>query len=309
MQKKQINLEKCVGGGVILHINNHCFMKKILLVFLTVLISTAVNAQITLAVMDFKPGSNMNSNLDGLSDMLINSLFDSGNYDIVERSQIESALTELGIQGKNLSVTQLTKLGEYLKVDNVLVGTVNFIATGNSADPGFQTGEYNIDVRIVDVKTSRIIATAGVVKDCNQTYRSLMPELARQLSGKLMTASIPKLQGYLYVYPERMSYITYQGAMDLVRHLNSINAYGKNSWRVPTEDEARSIYYCEDEQIINITTDSDGNRSSLWTSTHGEASQRYGSDIHRVRGHVVINDNSRIYSDKNRFLIVPVSTD
>lgn len=244
-------------------------MKRIVLLLLATLIYTGVNAQISIAVMEFKPGSNMNSNLDGLSDMLINSLFDSGNYDIVERSQIEYALKELGIQGKNLSVAQLTKLGEYLKVDNVLVGTVNFIVTGNSSDPGFQVGEYNIDVRIVDVKTSKVIATAGVVKSSDQTYRSLMPDLARQLSRKLTATSIPKLQGYLYVYPEFLGNVTYGGAMDLVEHLNSINAYGRKNWRIPTLDEARLIVHswCSEDRFISFYVNGRGNVCDIWISS------------------------------------------
>ena len=279
-------------------------MKRVLLIVSLLLFSTVVNAQITLAIMDFKPGSNMTNNLDGLSDMLINSLFDSGNYDIVERSQIEYALKELGIQGKNLSVAQLTKLGEYLKVDNVLVGTVNFIATGNSSDPGFLEGEYNIDVRIVNVKTSRVIATAGVVKSPSQTYRSLMPELARQLSIKLSTASIPCLEGYLYVYPEALQKGSYGGADGKIRHLNSISAFGRNNWRLPTLDEIKMILANREKIDYSIPDD-----MSIWSSEYVVENNRLSIYVCYWNSQYSKCSVTRKKSDEDDLLIIPVATD
>lgn len=225
-------------------------MKKIFLcLLLSTMAFTMINATMSLAVMDFKPGSSKANNLEGLSDMLINSLYESGNYDIVERSQINSALKELQLQGKDLSTADLTKMGQYLKVSHVLVGTVNFIPTGNSSDPGFVEGEYNIDVRIVDVKSSRVVATAGVTKNSSQTYRSLMPELASQLSSKLSASSLPCIQGYLYVYPESLGCTTLYGAKEKIKHLNAVNSFGRNDWRLPTIEELKLI--ANNKQILS----------------------------------------------------------
>lgn len=225
----------------------------VFVVTLFTFISIMNAATISLAVMDFKPGSSKADNLEGLSDMLINSLYDSGNYEIVERGQINYALKELGLQGKSLSVADLTKMGEYLKVSHVLVGTVNFIATGNSSEVGFLEGEYNIDVRIVDVKTSRIVATAGVTKNSSQTYRSLMPDLASQLSRKINITTVPCLQGYLYVYPEKLGKSTLSGANDKIKHLNACNSFGRNNWRLPTNDELQMI--AQNLSILNYEID------------------------------------------------------
>ena len=222
---------------------------------------TMINATISLAVMDFKPGSSKADNLEGLSDMLINSLYESGNYDIVERSQINYALNELGLQGKYLSTADLTRMGKYLKVSHVLVGTVNFIPTGNSSDPGFIEGEYNIDVRIVDVNSSRVVATAGVTKNSSQTYRSLMPELASQLSQKINASTLPCIQGYLYVYPEYLGKSSYDGAYDKIKHLNAVNAMGRNNWRLPTIDELKMI--ANNKQILSYEITGDAFSSEI----------------------------------------------
>ena len=218
-------------------------MKKTLLFFLSLLFASSTWAQKSLAVMEFRAGSNMPAgNISGLSDMLINSLYESGHYVIVERSQVNYALRELGLQnGQSFSVSQLTRLGQYLKVDYILVGIVNFIATGPSSSPGYTEGEYNIDVRIVDIKTSKIIATAGVTKNNYQTYRDLMPQLASQLSIKLSAGSLPCIQGYLYVYPESIGKSDYRGAIRKIENLNAANACGRNNWRLPSIDELRTI--------------------------------------------------------------------
>jgi len=59
-------------------------------------------------------------------------------------------------------------------VNFLLLGTVNL--TG---------GEYNIDVRVVDVGTGQLYSTAGVTKLSGQTYRDMMPKLANELATKL----------------------------------------------------------------------------------------------------------------------------
>ena len=238
-------------------------MKKVIICFIVLFLTQLSFSQISLAVMEFRPGTGTDQNaVNGLADMLINSLYDSGNYDIVERSQINHALQELNLQGEYLSTADLTQIGQYLKVDNVLVGTVNFIPTGNSSDPGFVKGEYNLDVRIVNVKSSRVVATAGVTKSCDQTYRSLMPELASQLSNKLSASTLPCIQGYLYVYPEYLGKALYSGAKDKAKHLNSVNALGRSDWRLPTRDEIKMI--ADNLSLLNYTLD--GNSCYVWSS-------------------------------------------
>lgn len=259
-------------------------MKKFFICITSLFFFQVTFAQISIAVMDFQSGSNTTTNVSGLSDMLINSLYETGNFDIVERSQINYALQELGYQqGKNLSVTELTRMGKYLKVDYVLVGIVNFIATGNSPDPGFMEGEYNIDVRIVDVNTSRIVSTAGVTKSGNQTYRSLMPNLAGQLSQKLTASSIPCIQGYLYVYPEYLGKGTYTGAVEKADLLNRAYAGGRNTWRLPSIDELKAI--SENLELLKFQIDGSGAAYSYeikfdpWASGNGGCT---GLECYRV---------------------------
>ena len=185
-------------------------MKKLVICIFTLLLSLNIYSQEKpkLAVIDFMPGIGVcESQVNGLSDMLINALFDLGKFSIIERTQIDKVFEEQGFQKSSLSSSQLTKVGEILGVNYILAGTVNFIVTDRTIEQtqtGMVTGEYNLDIRIVDVSNGEIIATAGVTKTNNQTYRSLMPTLAEEIDGKLNKASsggIINILGFLNVTP------------------------------------------------------------------------------------------------------------
>jgi TolB-like protein len=221
----------------------------IMITLLAMLSTVVVNAQdkMKIAVMDFNSGVGVDvSMVNGLSDMLINSLFETRRFTIVERTQLNKAIQEQGFQKSNLSAGQIAKVGKILGVKFVLVGTVNFIATKRTTEQvttGMISGEFNLDVRIVDVESGEIVSTAGVTKSGAQTYRSLMPELAKDITSKLSNSngSVVVLLGYLYVFPEDLGYMTYQEAQSACANVNAVNAYGYDDWRIPSDDEVKVV--------------------------------------------------------------------
>ncbi|MDR1553285.1 MAG: DUF1566 domain-containing protein [Prevotellaceae bacterium] len=232
-------------------------IKKVAIIAVAAMfIASAANAQdkMKIAVMDFNPGIGVDASMvNGLSDMLINSLFETRKFTIVERTQLDKAIQEQGFQKSNLSAGQIAKVGKVLGVKCVLVGTVNFIATGRTTEQvttGMITGEFNLDVRIVDVESGEIVSTAGVAKTATTTYRDLMPKLATDLSSKLSgqnananedNSDVVKLLGYLYVYPEDLGKLTHGEAMEMCKNMNAANSYGFNNWRLPTRNELKVI--------------------------------------------------------------------
>ena len=144
--------------------------------------ATAQNKKMKIAVMDFKAGVGVNANeVEGLSDMLINTLYESGKFSIVERSQINQVLKEQKFQASELTNEQLAKVGRILGVESVLVGTVNLIVS-----------EYNVDVRAVDVESGEVVTTAGAAKSSGSTYRAMMEKIGRQLAANLMEEEVPE---------------------------------------------------------------------------------------------------------------------
>ena len=114
-------------------------MKKISLIIMLLLAfamaATAQNKKMKIAVMDFKAGVGVNANeVEGLSDMLINTLYESGKFSIVERSQINQVLKEQKFQASELTNEQLAQVGRILGVESVLIGTVNFLAEHKNND-------------------------------------------------------------------------------------------------------------------------------------------------------------------------------
>ena len=166
-------------------------MKKLsLIIMLLVAFAMTATAQnnkkMKIAVMDFKAGVGVNaSEVEGLSDMLINTMYESGKFNIVERSQINQVLKEQKFQASELTNEQLAKVGRILGVESVLIGTVNFLAEHKNLD-GSVTGEYNVDVRAVDVESGEVVTTAGAAKSSGSTYRSMMEKIGRQLAANLM---------------------------------------------------------------------------------------------------------------------------
>ena len=143
--------------------------------------ATAQDKKMKIAVMDFKAGVGVNADqVEGLSDMLINTLFETKKFNIVERSQLYEVLKEQNLQGE-LTVQQCVKVGRILGVESVLIGTVNFLAEHKNYD-GSMTGEYNVDIRAVSVESGEVMTTAGGTKSPGSTYRALMEEIARKLA-------------------------------------------------------------------------------------------------------------------------------
>lgn len=139
-----------------------------------------------IAVMDFNTGVGVEKQeVQGLSDMLINTLYESGKFSIIERSQLNHVLDEWDFQASELTNEQLVQVGRILGVRAVLVGTVNFLASHKNHD-GSYAGEYNVDVRAVDVESGEVVTTAGATKKTNSTYRDMMKRLGKQLAKNLI---------------------------------------------------------------------------------------------------------------------------
>ena len=179
--------------------SNHQIMKKLSLIIMLLMAfamsATAQNKKMKIAVMDFKPGVGVNaSEVEGLSDMLINTLFETKKFDIVERSQLNEVFKEQNLQ-RDLTVQQCVQVGRILGVKSVLIGTVNFLAEHKNPD-GSMTGEYNVDVRAVDVESGEVVTSAGGTKSSGSTYRTMMEKIGRQLAENL-TGEEPPIRGLL----------------------------------------------------------------------------------------------------------------
>ncbi len=153
-------------------------MKKGLLVMLLlVLFPICVNAQQKLAVFEFKPGTGVNEeDVYGVNEMFITYIFDPSKYSLVERTQLENVIREQGFQASRITESQMVRVGQILNLTHLISGSIIIVG-----------GQYNIDVRLVDVQSGTIIATEGATWVRGTSYRSLMKRIATSLKAKLPT--------------------------------------------------------------------------------------------------------------------------
>ena len=168
-------------------------MKSVVFLIFLLLFFTIGNLhsqeRMRIAIMDFRPGVGVSAaTVEGISEMLISSMFDTRRFSIIERTQLNRVIEEQGFQQSTISAGQIAQVGRILGVEYILVGIINFIVTGRSIEDVFTEmarGEYNIDVRIVNVESGEIVSTAGTNVNRSQTIRSVMPGLAQELVARI----------------------------------------------------------------------------------------------------------------------------
>lgn len=200
-----------------------------------------------IAILDFKAGAGISQNdVNGIS-AVFTTYFSPRGYTIVERSQINNVLSEQDFQGSSLTEDAMVRLHEILNVNKIVVGDVNVWA-----------GEYNVDVRVVDVQGAYVTGRDGASFPQGSGYRQTMKELAERLASQIAMVTGPNvgfnstnnsnvqnsanptspitLHGYLIVYPEDLGVFSSEPT-GIISALNNSNSFGHRNWRLPTDEE------------------------------------------------------------------------
>lgn len=217
-------------------------MKKVVISLLIVLLTVfSANAQ-RAAVLEFKAGVGVSQNdVDGISAIFI-TYFRPAGYTMVERTQIDRVIDEQGFQRSSLTESQMVRIGQILNVSKIVVGDVNVVM-----------GQYNVDVRVLNVESGTIAATEGATF-AGSSYRTSMQSIAEKLASKIAIyvgpsvsassgSSVPKqrttvevIYGYLKVFPNELGTFDAE-PVTVIGHINSAAQHGYNTWRIPTNEE------------------------------------------------------------------------
>lgn len=147
-------------------------MKRLFLTCVLLFIATFLNAQ-RCAVLDFKANVGISQNdVDGISS-IFTTYFHPEGCTLVERTQVDKIIEEQGFQRSQMTQSQMVRVGQILNVSHIVVGDVNVVF-----------GQYQVDVRIVNVETGSIDATEGATFTPS-TYRSCMQDIAQKLAKKI----------------------------------------------------------------------------------------------------------------------------
>ena len=218
-------------------------MKKLFSLCLICLLAMSAMAQ-RAAVMEFKAGVGISqADVDGLSGIFTTYFRPSG-YTMIERTQIDRIIDEQKLQRSSLTESQMVRIGELLNLSKIVIGDVNIVM-----------GQYNVDVRVINVESGTIAATEGATF-AGSSYREGMKNLATKLASQIAigagptvsaqptpSAPTPKTRtkvetvyGYLYVFPNELG-VFQSHPNSVIANINNQGMHGYDEWRVPTNEE------------------------------------------------------------------------
>ena len=216
-------------------------MKKLFSLCLICLLAVSAMAQ-RAAVMEFKAGVGISqADVDGLSGIFTTYFRPSG-YTMIERTQIDRIIDEQQMQRSALTESQMVRIGQLLNLSKIVIGDVNIVM-----------GQYNVDVRVINVESGTIAATEGATFE-GASYRDGMKNLAQKLASQIaivagpsisntsssptpkMRTKVETLYGYLHVFPSELGVFQSQ-PISVIANINTQGLYGHNDWRVPTNEE------------------------------------------------------------------------
>ena len=218
-------------------------MKKLFSLCLICLFAMSAMAQ-RAAVMEFKAGVGISqADVDGLSG-IFTTYFRPAGYTMIERTQIDRIIDEQQLQRSSLTESQMVRIGELLNLSKIVIGDVNIVM-----------GQYNVDVRVINVESGTIAATEGATF-AGSSYREGMKNLATKLASQIAigagptvkaqptpSAPTPKTRtkvetvyGYLHVFPNELG-VFQSHPNSVIANINGQGMHGYDEWRVPTNEE------------------------------------------------------------------------
>lgn len=287
--------------------------KTVILLFSIFCLSSILSAnnQLKIAILELRSGVGMQqSRVEGLADMLTLELYQSGHFSIIERTQVQQVLKANNFTGKQLSLKEQQYIGEKLKVDAVLIGTVNYIVRdtklASDGDTKFNSGEYNVSIRLVSVSDGSVLSSAGTDgrgRRESEIMKEIAVQLAQNLDSQYIEKKIHLLYDYLYVYPEDLG--TFSSNPELLINITNKNAaYGYTDWRLPTQEEMSLLE--ANTRLISLNRSTSYAYQNIWNYQKGNFTVRL------VRSKVVtqqkISNSSMPYFENETydFGIIPI---
>ena len=197
--------------------------------------------EFSIAVVGFSANAGASqSEIEGIS-AIFTTYFRPAGYTLVERLRVDKIIEEHNMQQGKLTQNDMVRLGELLNVQKIVVGDIMVIE-----------GEYNVDVRVVDVERGIIAVSDGAVFNVGSSYRSLMQSLAIRLSNAISIGKgdepkepvappvkepeVRVVFDYLKVFPNDIGEYDAEPTT-IIAQLNKQEKYGYNTWRIPTHEE------------------------------------------------------------------------
>lgn len=125
------------------------------------------------AVLDFQTGTNVTAEEVEAITYNFRTGFYPSCYKIIETDRVNKAVETLGYGKTGMTKEQLCEVGRNLKVNLVVVGTVNKFMD-----------EYSVDVQVINVSKGTTVASQGDTFQ-KSNYRAGAKAIAQKLAGKV----------------------------------------------------------------------------------------------------------------------------
>lgn len=218
-------------------------MKKLVVFSMMCLMALSMQAQ-RCAVLEFKANVGISQDdVDGIS-AIFTTYFRPAGYTMIERTQIDKVIEEQSFLRSSMTQKQMVRVGEILNLSKIVVGDINIV-----------NGQYNVDVRVINVETGVISATEGATF-ATSSYRTSMQNVAQKLAAKIAITpgstvkakpaaapagptkrdSVEVLYGYLKIFPNELGVFKSEPTT-IIAQINKQAMYGYIDWRVPSDEE------------------------------------------------------------------------
>lgn len=186
------------------------------------------------AVLEFEAVRSVSStDVEGISEMFM-TYFRPNGYTMVERAQIDKVLSEQNIQKSKITQKNMIRLGEILNVSKIVIGKISKLG-----------GEYQVDVRVVDVESGHDIAFEGA--SFNGSYRNNVRKLATKLASQIEINSVYKEpvipKGYVDLGLPSETLWKERNEKGFYLYSQAISQFGEN---LPTKEQFEELRdYCQ----------------------------------------------------------------
>ncbi|OHD08190.1 MAG: hypothetical protein A2Y34_16725 [Spirochaetes bacterium GWC1_27_15] len=151
-------------------------MKKILILLSLVFVMAFLNAKEKIVIMSLKPASSSEKDIQqatSITENLITAIINNGNYEVLERLQLNKIFEELKLtSGDEFDDQEVLEIGKLAKAKLVLLGSITKLGA-----------TISINTRIIDVETS----SSRIGKNISVQYESDLPEAIAQLAKDILT--------------------------------------------------------------------------------------------------------------------------
>jgi len=155
-------------------------MMKVFIIILVLSCSfTYSQKQSQIAVLELEGNGISKSDILGLSNRLRSELFRTNKFIVVERSAMETILQEQGFQQTGCTAADCAvEMGQLLNVEKMVSGSIDFVA-----------GIYSINLRMIEVATSKIVLS--VTEDCDCDLKTLLTKTMSTVAYRLAGLEAP----------------------------------------------------------------------------------------------------------------------